>query len=348
MKRTLILLSTLLGAACAPTLPRYQPLVMAELGEKLGGCDVGDLVPGGGDEVAVVSVSGALRVLEANGDAWSVIDAGRASGEMIQVAVGDVWPERGGDELIAVGMLAGDEESGGEGAVVVSGFDESTGDFSARPVFTDSALVHAVAVCDLDPAVEGDEALVGGFSDALTLLRFHGDGQVTSEEIGRTPAAAKGMVPHGDGVAVACRDGSLLVVRPSDEGFVTEVLFRAPSGLARLASSGEEILAASDDGTLWLVQRREGTRLFRDSLKLRGAVFTDLDSASPGLEVATAGYSGRVSLLHETAGEWTAETVIATEAALHHLTSGELDRATGQELVTVGFAGDVVLLRRAR
>ena len=115
MKRTLILLSTLLGAACAPTLPRYQPLVMAELGEKLGGCDVGDLVPGGGDEVAVVSVSGALRVLEANGDAWSVIDAGRASGEMIQVAVGDVWPERGGDELIAVGMLAGDEESGGEG-----------------------------------------------------------------------------------------------------------------------------------------------------------------------------------------------------------------------------------------
>ena len=205
-----------------------------------------------------------------------------------------------------------------------------------------------VVARDLDPAVEGDEALVGGFSDALTLLRFHGDGQVTSEEIGRTPAAAKGMVPHGDGVAVACRDGSLLVVRPSDEGFVTEVLFRAPSGLARLASSGEEILAASDDGTLWLVQRREGTRLFRDSLKLRGAVFTDLNSASPGLEVATAGYSGRVSLLHENAGEWTAETVIATEAALHHLTSGELDRAAGQELVTVGFAGDVVLLRRAR
>jgi hypothetical protein len=345
MRRPFLLCLASLTAACASTRGdgvAFEPVVLATLGEKLGGCAVGDLLPQPGNEVAVVSASGRMYVVGQG----LVQEAGAAGGEMIQVAVGDLWPDRPGAELVAVGMLEGGEESGGPGSVWVSGWQPEREQFEARQVHVDSALVHAVAVCDLDPTVPGDEALVGGFSNSLTLLRFMPDGAVLATEVGSTPAAAKGMVPFRDGVAIACRDGSLLVARPDGSGFDVERVFSAPAGLARLATDGDRILAASDDGSLWLVRGTEAVYMPLDQKKLRGAVLADLDPSSPGLEAATAGYSGRIAMVRQPESSRTRQQLFAGPDAWHHLALGELDPAPGPELVAVGFAGEVLMLRR--
>lgn len=334
-------------AACASTGIEFESIVLHDAAEKLGGCAVGDLIPGRGDEIAVVAASGKLRVIADGPDGWHSVAAGRASGEMIQVATGDLWADVGGDELVAVGMANGDEDSGGEGAVFVAGYVPDAEGFVARPVFKDTALVHAVAVADFDPEHPGEEALVGGFSRALTLLRFEPDGSASAEEIGRTPAAAKGMVAFGDGAAVACNDGSLVIVGPGPTGWEVEVTFVAPAGLARLGTDGERLLAAADDGALWLVEGSLGVRIHDEALKLRGAVLTDLDPDSPGLEAATAGYAGVLTLLRNTGvSPWERDRLFRSDKGLHHLALGELDDADGRELVTVGYSGEVVLIRR--
>ncbi|QDU69541.1 hypothetical protein [Engelhardtia mirabilis] len=344
------ILIALFAASCTAVPVQFDHRVVFDAGEKLGGCAIGDLSPDSGLEIAVVASSGALRVVAEQDGSWKGTKVGDASGEMIQVAVGDVWPQIGADELVAVGMASGSEDSGGEGAVFVAGYDAQEKKYRMRPVFTDSALVHAVAVADLDPVHPGDEALVGGFSRNLTLLRFNAGAGATAEKIGTTPAPAKGMVPFKSGVAVACNDGSLVLVERGPSGWTTRVAFRAPAGLARLAVSGDRILAAGDDGGLWLIEGDRGQLLHDEELKLRGAVLSDLDPAVPGLEAATTGYGGDVTLLRdEGAIPWEGERLYHSRAGLHHLSLGELiDDAPGPELVTVGYAGEVVVIFRRR
>ena len=347
-RSSLTLLAALLASACTTSSIQVGHRVVFDAGEKLGGCAVGDLSPDAGKEIAVVASSGALRVIGEEGGQWSAVEVGRASGEMIQVAVGNVWPGVGADELVAVGMASGDEDSGGEGAVFVAGYDPQLGRYRMRPVFTDRALVHAVAVADLDPDHPGAEALVGGFSLDLNLLRFAPGGAPTAEKIGTTPAPAKGMVPFKSGVAVACNDGSLVLVERGPGGWTTRVPFRAPAGLARLATRGDLILAAADDGGLWLIDGERGKLLHDEELKLRGAVLADFDPGSQGLEAITAGYGGDVTLLRDKGTTpWQGERLYRSRAGLHHLAMGELMAgAEGPELVTVGYAGEVVVIFR--
>jgi hypothetical protein len=333
-------------AGCAAPAVRFEVAPLAQLEEKLGGCACGDLLPGAGDEVAVVAESGRLRILQREGDGWRVHEVGRTSGESIQVAVGDLWPGEG-EELVAVGMAAGRESDGGPGAVFVSGFDRSRGEFRTVPVWQDTALLHAVAVAELDGDHPGAEVLVGGFSSRLTLLRFRADGSAAAEAVGETPAPAKGMVAHRGGVAIACLDGSLCFLEPGPAGFTVRVLHRAPVGLARLASDGESLLAAADDGSLLLVRGEVAESVHRESLKLRGAVWSDLDPASPGLEAATAGYGGAITLLRAVRNQgFVAEPLFRGGEPLHHLCAGDVDPAPGEELVAVGLAGQVWLVRR--
>jgi len=315
---------------------------------KLGGCAVGELVARApGQEIVAVAITGEIHRLHREGDAWAHRVLADTPGELIQVAIGDADPTRPGNEVLAVGMQAGTEDDGGPGmAWLVTDVDGP--EPVLVPLLEDTALLHAGCIADVDPDHPGAEVVVAGFGLTVHVLAHDGAGFV------QTPAAqldgpAKQVVGWRSGALVACANGELVHVVKQDGAWTSRVLATAPAGLARLGPSDDAVAVARDDGALWLVDADgSGTVVHQEDQKLRGAVLAELDPTAPGLELASAGYEGRLVVLSEGAdGERRAETVWHEDRRFHHLTCGEVDaRGAGLELVGCGYSGNVVVVRR--
>jgi hypothetical protein len=308
--------------------------VVLEVADKLGSCAVGELDPAHpGNEIVVSASKGPVLVVHRQGDGWQHELAFHAPGEMIQVAAGDALPEREGDEIVAVGMLAGGEDSGGKGAVHVIWREGM--EWKARQAFEADALVHGVAIGT-------DGVWVAGFDGEVHLLRARGE---TFEVVASAglPGAGKNALAFDGGVIVPCTDGSLVEARLTAGRLVTRVIDRGESGRARVGGTRDRLVVCDDDGKLALLTPEGLRALHGETRKLRGAVLADLDPSSPGLEAATTGYSGRVTLVRDPLGTPRATLHFTDRAGFHHAAAGELDGAPGLELVVCGMAGRVLV-----
>jgi len=302
---------------------------------KLGGCAVGDLDPSRpGEEIAVLASSGDVFLVARSDAGWASRRIFRAPGELIQCAIGDVDPSCPGLELVAVGIAEGGEDDGGSGAAYVLWLDDEG--WHGEKVFEDEALLHGVCVL-------GRAAFVTGYSETVHRITREGD-RFRVAKAADLPGAGKSAVPTPLGIVVACTDGSLVVVAPDGEGFVTRAFDRREAGRARLGTGDGRLIACDDDGTLSIVAEGGRTEIHRERTKLRGAVLADLDPASPGLEAATAGYSGWVTVLYPEGDGWKARPIFRDTDRLHHLAAGDLDGSPGDELVTCGFSGRLVVI----
>lgn len=317
-----------------PAPGEHSAAIALEVTDKLNGCAVGDLDPAhAGNEIVVTSGKGAVLVVRRAGDGWTYELALDAPGEMIQVAAGDALPARAGDEIVAVGMKAGSESDDAPGAVHVIWREGAA--WKSVVALETSALAHGVAV--------GDAGIfVVGFDRKVHLLRAKGEAfeRVASADL---PGNGKCALAVAGGALIACTDGSLVEAKLAQGKLVTSVLDKRESGRARLGSDGTRILTSDDDGALVLVTPTGRQELYRETQKLRGAVLADLDPSSPGLEAATTGYSGRVTLLRETGGPFVPSLLFADRAGFHHAAAGELDGRPGLELVVCGLAGRVLV-----
>ncbi len=331
----------------------WSSLVAADLGEKLGGCAVGDVDPTKpGNEIVAVGVSGTVYLVSFVDDAWRHEVIGEASGEMVQVAVGDVDPnaEHPALEIVVVGVAEGTEDDGGEGAAHVLWFDD--GEWVMREIHRSPSLLHAVYIADgvgdrpnLDGTI-GSEVVLAGFDDELVVLDLTDDGWV-AEVAGTLPGAAKNMVEHRDGVAIACADGSLLLLRRPADAWQLELLDRAPAGNARMATDGERLLVARDDGGLGLYTDGVREDIHRGSDKLRGAVLANVDPTHPGVEAVTGGYENTVTVLLQDGDDWDDTEVFEDGDRLHHLASGHLSNlGSSIFVVACGYSGRIIVLRR--
>lgn len=328
----------LLGACATPASSEgWTAEIAVRAGEKLGGCAAGDLIPERpGNELAIVGASGKVWVAYRDGDVWVSEVVTQTPGEMIQCAVGDLDPRRPGDELIVVGMAEGTESSGGSGAAYLVA--REGGLWASHQLLRDPALLHGVCITD-------GRAFAVGFSKAVFAIEPQGDG-FACRPIAELPGAGKTCVPTQDGIAIACNDGSLVLVRGGPETFAAETIDQRSAGRARVGTDGVRIIVADDDGTLSIVGSGERQEIYKENDKLRGAVLADLDPQAAGLEAACAGYACRLSLLEFDDGAWRAETLYESSDRFHHLIAADVDGRPGLELVAVGYAGDVVVLRR--
>jgi len=331
----------------------WSSLVAADLGEKLGGCAVGDVDPTKpGNEIVAVGVSGTVYVVSFVDGAWQHEVAGKASGEMVQVVVGDVDPnpEHPALEIVCVGVAEGTEDDGGQGAAHVLFFDE--GEWVMREIHRSPALLHAAYVADgvgdrpdLDGTL-GTEVVLGGFDDDLVVLDLTEDGWVP-EVVGTLPGAAKNMVEYRDGVAVACADGSLLLLRRPSDTWQLELLDRAPAGNARMATDGARLLVARDDGGLGLYTGGVRKDIHRESDKLRGAVLANVDPPHPGVEAVTGGYGKTITVLTQDGDDWDDTEVYEDGDRLHHMAAGHLSNlGSSIFVVACGYSGRIIVLRR--
>jgi hypothetical protein len=297
-----------------------------------------------GAEVVAVCATGEIVVASRHEGGFRAEVVARAGGEMIQLAVGDADRNRAGLEIVVVGMERGDEEAGGNGAAHLVAWSGER--WVCEQIAVSEALLHGVCIADLDPSLPGDEILAVGYANRALLIRRDAD-RWTTTAVADLGSRGKNAIPFRGGAAVATTTGALLHVRKLGDAWRVDTLVKAAAGLARLATDGERILAAADDGTLLLVAGGETEVLCKEGAKMRGAVLADIDAEAPGLEAATAGYEGRVTLLRLVAGGWRAEVVFAGTEKLHHLAAGELDASSpGLELVTCGYAKKLLLLRR--
>lgn len=331
---TCAVLLLVLAAGSSPACGEHSAAIVLEVADKLGGCAVGDLDPSHpGNEIVVTSSKGAVYVVHREGDAWVHEVAFQALGEMIQVAAGDADPARPGDEIVIVGMAAGPEDDGGPGAAHLV-WRAGSAWKTARLLETDG-LAHGVAI-------GGGHVFVTGYDRKVHLLRVAGG---VCERIASAglPGNGKAALAVANGVVVGCTDGSLIEARVEGDQLVTRVLDKRDCARSRLATDGTRILTSDDDGTLSLVGPAGRQALHHEEQKLRGAVLADLDPGRPGLEAATTGYAGRVTILYETDGRFEPSLLFADRAGFHHAAAGELDGAPGLELVTCGLAGRVLV-----
>jgi hypothetical protein len=333
------------GTAATPgdgvTAPAWQSEVLLDTGSKLSGVVVADIdAATAGTELLAVGTDHRWHLCRRSDGGWNAEAVAQTPGEIIQVAAGDVWPDSDNiAEVVGVGVAAGNEDDpGAKGAAVLLRRD---GDgWVAEQIFEDSALLHGVAV-------EGRHVWVTGYSRRVHRLTRTEEGAwraLTAD----LPGPGRSIAVAGDGVVIACKDGSVVQVRVAGESLQVDGLHKRDSGRARVdANAAGIVVVCDDDGTFgWLTPGGTLLQLHKADQKLRGAVLADLDPANPGLEAATAGYDGTVRLFRKSAEGW-AGTVVATDTdRFHHLTSGELPGWAGTVLVGVNYSGKVTVAGR--
>jgi len=325
----------------------WRAEVLLDTGSKLSGVAVGDLLPEvPGNEIVTVGTDRKMRLIWRSGEECHHEVIATLPGEMIQVDVGDVDPDRPGDEIMAVGVTSGGEDDpGAKGAAV---YVRREGDaWKAVTVFEDTALLHGVCI-------QSSGVWVTGYSNQIHLLGRQDAGPWPAHSA-PLPGPGRSIAPTAGGVTVACKDGSVVDVSLSGVlGPVPMLRDKRDVGRARIAAVADtDVLAADDDGTLTLLTtgadgRPERAVLHKGPDKLRGAVLADLDTTSPGLEAATAGYDGTLRAFTFANEEWREAIVARDTDRFHHLTSGVLPGWDGMVLIGVNYSGKVTVAGKAQ
>lgn len=338
-----LLAPPLTAAAGAPPAPAQRDWFVHQIVQapvKLEGCAIGDMDPHSpGNEVVAVGEDGRIYLCREDRGHWSVQQLPGAPGQLVQCTIGELLPEHPGEELVVVGMAQGKEGDGGPGAAFLVYREEK--EWKSRRLMLDSALLHACCITDVDPQVEGNELYVAGFGNQVWRLDPRGEDPT---RISRLPGAAKSIRRHGKGLAVACNEGTVVRLQALDIGWIRRDLFTSPAGQARLGVHGDELVSAGDDGKLLHFAGSAATPVHAEPQKLRGAGIGELDPREAGLELAVAGYEGRLSVLYRGAAGWVAQEIHRDDDALHHLEVGEVDaESPGLEIVTCGHSGRLLL-----
>ncbi len=334
-------------AAPEVTNPTWRSEVLLDTGSKLSGVVVADFVPSStGNELLAVGTDHRWHLCRAGESGWSSEAIAQTPGEMIQIAAGDIWLRGDGTaEAVAVGVAAGNEDDpGAKGAAVLLRRNDDDSAWITEQIFEDSALLHGVAIV-------GEHVWVTGYSRRVHRLTRTAEGAwvaLTAD----LPGPGRSIAPSalGGSVIVACKDGSLVLVRAEGDTLKVTGLDKRNSGRARVGTAGTTgpgaTVVCDDDGTFTLRGSGESTVLYKADQKLRGAVVADLDPDSPGWEAATAGYDGTMRLFRQGPGGWIG-TIVATDSdRFHHLTSGTLAGWTGIVLVGVNYSGRVTVAGR--
>ncbi len=286
-----------------------------------------------GSELFVAGRSGRIDRLIAYPDGG--IDSTRAlvlqGREILTLICGDFWPEREGDELIALtdpGAAFLIEPSGGLGYAFTA---RLLAEYEGRVL--DALVIEGIAG-------QADRALTvsstGRLQD-LTLDVVGDSARLGVETLFEAPMGlgrlARRPVSAGPEVLYLTRDdGVVLRLEQRGDGFEAESIYAGPPGPRGLAAGQfdadpqlETLAVFGDSGRVELLTRRPGLAAARTV------------EGSPQQKAQAQG----------ALGDWELSSVFKDKGAGHDLLTIELDgRNTTRELVSAGASGRVVLIAR--
>lgn len=304
-------------------------------GERLSGCAAGQIDPTSpAAELVAVSGSGKVFVAERQGSAWRARPVWDGPGELIQCAVGDLDADHPGDEIAVVGMIEGEEDKDRPGGCWVLVREGET--WRAELVHESARLVHAVAIAD-------GVLYSGGFDDVIRAWRRSNDEWSPAGTCDVDGAGGiKAISVTGELVFAACAGGGMY--RTSFDGRGRHPASELDSrgfGRARLDARENYVAVGDDDGTLSF----NGAPIFKDSDKLRGVAIAELNGDPEQIELACAGYSGKVTVLRFSGAGFDAEVIHQEPDKIHHLAHADLDGDGIEELIAASYTGNLLVLR---
>jgi len=305
-----------------------------------------------------------LNYYDTNSASWMKEKIWTSPGQVLTPAIGDLMPDKEGNEVLAVGLTSGIEGDEDEGAGLATVIYREGGEWRSVNVFEDDALIHGCAIGDLDPTIDGVEAVVVAFSKNATMLWYEGGGVWNSSHIytdngNLRKAVIADILPGrpGNEVVIASKSGKALLSYGNHTNWTTEVIYDGVP-LARIAvgdveAGGDvEIYAGTDmfkdggdENPTVIGIKRSGSdwissTVLVDTDKNRGVWVGDVDPNIPGQELYIFGYSTHLWQAHGSfSGGWSVRSIFSDVARGHEIRIGDLmtDRP-GMEIAIVGYS----------
>ncbi|MGA1822519.1 MAG: hypothetical protein ACMUIG_08325 [Thermoplasmatota archaeon] len=290
-----------------------------------------------------------------------------SGGQQLTPAIGDLRTDLPGNEILVVGLSSGTEDlNPGDGTATV--LSKSGNAWNADQAFTTSKLIHGADIGDLDPTIDGNEAVITTFGWEAYLLWYDYEAEVwetsfifkDSHNVRKVVIAdllPDSIHPGNEMVAVS-KSGNVTIAYGDHTDWTVETIY-SDMPLARVCvgdidpGEGLEIYAGTDtipgmvvgfkwDGSKWINQTIFGD----DPDKNRGVWVGDVDPDVPGPELYSFGYSRRVTKITGSfATSWSAEVVYFDSARGHEIRIGEiLPGNGGAEIAIVGYSRSLTII----
>ncbi len=315
-----------------------------------------------GSESVITSRDGGVYLIYYDNDQWVKEKIWQSPGQQLTPAIGDLRPDKTGNEVMVVGLSSGTEdENPGDGIATV--LYREGGSWVDERAYTDEKLIHGCAIGDLDPNHPGVEAVVTTFNYTALMVWWDDDHWNSSFIFDDSHNVRKAVIADltdahdGNEVVAVSKSGNCTVAWGTAGNWTWERVYEGQP-LARVAvgdvdpDAGLEIYMGLDvptggiigikwDGSQW-VERT----VFTDTGKNRGVWTGDVDPNEPGSELYSFGYSRRlVQITGSFAGGWNYKDLFLDTARGHEIRVGDFTpEIPGNEIALVGYSNNMTLV----
>ncbi|MEW5760399.1 MAG: hypothetical protein AB1779_06510 [Candidatus Thermoplasmatota archaeon] len=329
---------------------------------KIDGIAYGDIdksIPG--NEIISVGLSGNV-VMIYKVEEWRSKVLWTGEGEIIKAAIGNFDPSTPDNEIAVAGMEKGKEGEGGAGAVyMISSKNDSWVSKLLHKEIAPDALMHGVAVGNLDKSTPEDEIIAVSHSGNAVLIRKVGDewnSTVLFKDSAELKSVIIGDVDKHEGIEaiVVGLSGNVTMIYNDKGNWVIKNIYKAEGGLNRIdvgdvdnAYEGNEILVSGNVKDVILLYKQNeqwnGKKIWSDVDKVRGVGIGDFHP-SLGKEIVITGFSKNVTILMlSKSGLWLAGKIWSDVGRLHDIVVANVDEANeGDEIITGGYSNNITLI----
>jgi hypothetical protein len=315
-----------------------------------------------GFETVITSRDGGVYLVYLDTDQWITEEIWRSPGQQLTPAIGDIRPDKTGNEILVVGLSSGDEDNNpGDGIATVLYREGSS--WNNERAYTDSKLLHGCAVGDLDASRPGVEMVYTTF-DYTAVVGWWDGTEYKSEFLYKDShnvrkAVIADLLESHPGNEVVCisKSGNATIVYGEIGDWTVETIYdKTP--VARVAvgnvdpDPGLEIYLGCDvptgdviglkwDGSEWV-----DTVVFQDTDKNRGVWTGDVDPDIPGQELYAYGYSRKLTRISDPFGTGKNVKTLFTDVARgHEIRVGDIiPGKAGNEIGIVGYSNNFTIV----
>ncbi|MCK5773801.1 MAG: hypothetical protein KAH57_08425 [Thermoplasmata archaeon] len=339
-----------------------------QTGGATDGVAIGELISShDGDEAIVLSrdMGVYLTYFQIDTSSWHTEKIWTSPGQGLTPSIGDLMPDKPGNEVLVVGLSAGLEDADDAGHGLATVLYREGGAWRSINVLETDSLLHGCDIGDLDPTIEGNEAVVVGFTREAYSIWYDQSNStwhsslICNDTGNLRKAVIADILPENPGneVVIASKSGKVLLAYGDAHNWTVETIYDGVP-LARIAvgdvdpDEGLEIYVGADtfndqgidnptiigikkDGTDWITKT-----ILSDTDKNRGVWVGDVDPNVDGQELYIFGYS---RILYQAHGSFSTGYEVSDlykdTARGHEIRIGDLltDRP-GYEIGIVGYS----------
>jgi hypothetical protein len=238
------------------------------------------------------------------------------------------------------------------------------GEWSSTKIWADQEQLKTVAIGDIDPTNDGNEIVVGGDSQRITMLKgeevYWGSKMIWYDNWYTNAIEIGDIDPkhEGDEVATVGWDGQVTMIywkddnwQTSEIGQRTDYLYDVAIGNVDPLTSTNEVLVVGDDDKL-VIYNKNGTNdswteteIFQDLDYLHLVTLGDVYPGHEGPEILLSGGSSRLTMVYLENDTVVSKTIFVDERIINAVEVDDFYSGNpGNEIVAVDTNNEIILL----